>query len=64
MYARAAAAVLGMDRLTESDWQKLEQDLAELVERGNVSKPSPPKERPATRHPWMDPEKTRNWFNR
>ena len=64
VYSRAAAAVLGIDRFREADWQTLEQDMAELVQRGGLPKPTPPNQRTVTRSPWIDPEKTRNWFNR
>jgi phage terminase large subunit GpA-like protein len=64
VYARGAAAVFGMDRFTENEWQILEQELAELVKRGGLPKPQAPRERTVTRSPWIDPEKTRNWFNR
>jgi len=67
VYARAAAAVCGMDRFTNEVWQALEQQLAALAEQarqGTPAAPPPkPRERPI-RDPWIDPQLTRNWFNR
>jgi len=72
VYARAAAAVYGMDRFTDAVWQALEQQLAERVKQaGQPPTPVPPQapSRHAIRSRWMDGnwinrERSRNWFNR
>lgn len=64
VYARAAAAVYGVDRFTDHTWQTLAERLAELAEQGTLPlTPAPPAqtERPIR---WIDPQLTRNWFNR
>ncbi len=64
-YARAAAAVCGMDRLREGDWQGLENRLAALTKEAQQSTPAAPpapNKRPI-RH-WIDPAETRNWFSK
>jgi phage terminase large subunit GpA-like protein len=64
VYARAAAAVYGMDRFTEESWQALEEYLMQLADpaRRTVSE-STTRERPI-RARWIDPELTKDWFSR
>ena len=68
VYARAAAAVCGMDRFTENDWQVLEEQVGELVKQAQQPRPAPP---PAPQRsiryqmdPWIDRGRTGNWFDR
>lgn len=66
VYARAAAAVLGMDRFTETNWQTLEKQLADAAKQAQLPftpTPPPPGESRDDRK-WIDPESTRNWFQR
>ena len=68
VYARAAAAVCGMDRFGDDAWRTLEQNLAQRVaQAGQPPQPRAPQERPIRyrfERPWIDPERTKNWFNR
>jgi phage terminase large subunit GpA-like protein len=49
-YARAAAAVAGMDRFTDETWQTLEHRLAEMIwQAGQGDKPAPQPQQPAQR---------------
>ena len=61
VYARAAAAVYGMDRATEEVWQALEEQLAALAKDG--PKAAQPSQRPI-RARWFDPEERKDWFRR
>jgi phage terminase large subunit GpA-like protein len=66
VYARAAAAVCGMDRFTDAHWQTLEQQLAAAAKQAQLPfavTPPTPAERPI-RHRWLDPEIKGNWFDR
>ena len=66
VYARAAAAICGLDRFTEETWQALEQHLAALAEQAQQGLPAAPPPKPAERpvRYWIDPEQTRDWFQR
>jgi phage terminase large subunit GpA-like protein len=68
VYSRAAAAVCGIDRFGEDTWQRLEQNLAQLVaQAGQPPQPHAPQERPVRfryETPWIDRERTKNWFDR
>jgi phage terminase large subunit GpA-like protein len=61
VYARAAAAVYGVDRFTDHTWQTLAERLAELAEQGSLPLTTAQTENPSH---WIDPERTRNWLNR
>jgi phage terminase large subunit GpA-like protein len=61
VYARAAAAVYGMDRFTDDSWAALEEYLMQLADP--TRKVSPSTARPI-RSRWIDPNQTRNWFRR
>jgi phage terminase large subunit GpA-like protein len=65
VYARAAAAVYGMDRFTDSAWETLEGNLAKLarqVEQRSSPPPRPP-QRPI-RTPWLDDDRCKDWLRR
>jgi phage terminase large subunit GpA-like protein len=63
IYARAAAAIYGMDRFTDQVWNALEQNMAELTKRvGQPPRPAQPAARRVIRSRWIDPELTRDWF--
>jgi len=64
VYARAAAAVYGMDRFTDVTWRALEEYLMQLADpaRTTVSQ-STAREGPI-RARWIDPERTKDWFSR
>ena len=66
VYARAAAAVYGMDRFTDSAWQTLEGNLAELVKQVEQplrpAMPPGPPQRPI-RSPWLD-DRCKDWLRR
>jgi phage terminase large subunit GpA-like protein len=47
VYARAAAAIVGLDRFRESDWQALERMLGELAEKPHEPPPPPSSSSPA-----------------
>jgi hypothetical protein len=50
MYARAAAAIYGLDRFEERHWRRMEEALARTVERDEGHAASPlPSVRPSTR---------------
>jgi hypothetical protein len=56
-----------MDRFTDETWQALEQQLAALAEQARQETPAAPPPTPGGRpfrHPWIDPELTRDWFKR
>ena len=58
VYARAAAAVFGIDRFAESHWEELENRL----KTPPVPRPVPQRQvRPSQ---WMDRELTKDWFRR
>jgi len=61
VYARAAAAVCGIDRFTEDTWRTLEQQLAHAGQP--AAQPAARTERPI-RYRWIDPEGTRGWLGR
>jgi phage terminase large subunit GpA-like protein len=60
-YARAAAAIAGLDRLQESDWLELERQTAQekKPEDPPLAAPQPSGDKPA---PWIPPRK--NWLRR
>ncbi len=65
VYARAAAAVHGMDLGTDADWDRLCVDLAELVMQAKDPDrtPSPRAQRPRVIHsPYIG--NTNDWFDR
>jgi phage terminase large subunit GpA-like protein len=66
VYARAAAAVYGMDRFTDASWQALEQHVTQLVKETGQgpteAPPQPPRQRPIRY--WIDPDLTRGWLDR
>ena len=67
VYARAAAAVYGVDRFTDETWQALQEQMAELVMQAGKppgAAPPPARSQRSIRQPWIDPERTRNWFDR
>jgi phage terminase large subunit GpA-like protein len=64
VYARAAAAVYGVDRFTDHTWQALAERLAELAEQGSLPLTTAPPAQTENPSRWLDPERTRNWFNR
>jgi phage terminase large subunit GpA-like protein len=65
VYARAAAAVLGMDRFTETSWQTLESQLAEAARQVHLPfVPTPPPTESDASGSWFDREKTKNWLQR
>jgi hypothetical protein len=65
VYARAAAAVHGVDRFTDHTWQTLAERLAELAEQGTLPlTPTPPAQIERPIRYWIDPEQSRNWFKR
>ena len=64
VYARAAAAVCGIDRMTDADWQALEQRMAQA---GQAPQPQAPAQRRIRYRfgvDWIDPERTKNWLDR
>lgn len=62
-YARAASAMLGIDRMTDEDWQKREIRYGKTEDSGEEpatdSQPAPPKPRPQNRNRKKRPAK---WF--
>ena len=64
VYARAAAAVYGIDRFQEEHWKALDEMLASLPRPGAPVVPKPPHAREVSRPPWIDKERTRNWFSK
>jgi phage terminase large subunit GpA-like protein len=52
-YSRAAAAVYGMDRFTDTHWQTLEDHIRRQVDKTAPPPPAPP-QRTMVRSPWMD----------
>jgi phage terminase large subunit GpA-like protein len=66
VYARAAAAICGMDRFTDETWQTLEQHLAALAEQARQGNPAIPPPKPTERpiRYWIDPKQTRDWLKR
>ena len=64
VYARAAAAVYGIDRFQEEHWKALDELLAYLPRPGTSVVPKPPHAREVSRPPWIDKERTRNWFSK
>jgi phage terminase large subunit GpA-like protein len=62
VYARAAAAVYGMDRFTDDSWAAIEEYLKQLADpmRRTVSQSTA---RPR-RSRWINPDQTKNWFRR
>jgi len=67
VYARAAAAVYGMDRFSDADWQKLDQHVAQLAAQANQpSESARPQAQPRRiiRSGWLDSYRTENWFER
>ncbi len=61
VYARAAAAVFGMDRLNDAHWQTLEDQLAQQLNK-TAQPPQPP--RRVIRYRFSGLERTGDWFNR
>ena len=63
VYARAAAAVHGIDRYSEADWKRLEQHLSDLA----APPPQPPPQRPLQQDQrfrqigWLDIGRTIRW---
>jgi phage terminase large subunit GpA-like protein len=66
VYARAAAAICGLDRFTDETWQTLEQHLAALAEQARQGNPAAPPPKPTERpiRYWIDPKQTRDWLKR
>ncbi|HWR51682.1 MAG TPA: phage terminase large subunit family protein [Bryobacteraceae bacterium] len=65
VYARAAAAVHGMDRFTEAHWKALEEQVARLAVQPQSAPPQPPESRRRqTGSMWIDSYRTSNWFDR
>ena len=66
-YARAAAAVYGMDRFSDDVWRTVEERLAQLEKQaalGSQAEPRPVPQRRVIRSSWIDPSLTRNWWLR
>jgi len=66
VYARAAAAVCGIDRFRDEEWLALERQLDAAMEQSREGTPTPaptPKSQ-WVRPGWLDPAQTRNWFGR
>jgi phage terminase large subunit GpA-like protein len=49
VYARAAAAIYGLDRFEERHWRRMEDALARIVERDQPASPGTPVVRPPER---------------
>jgi phage terminase large subunit GpA-like protein len=64
VYARAAAAVCGLDRFTDDDWQILERQVTTLVEQARKPRPTTTPASPQRKTPWIDRNLTRNWLSR
>ena len=68
VYARAAAAVYGMDRFNDAAWGTLDQRMAELIRQAKQPSGTPPPQLPPQRRVirsrWLDPDLTRNWWDR
>jgi phage terminase large subunit GpA-like protein len=63
VYARAAAAVYGMDRFTDDSWRTLEGYLMHLADPARRTVAQTTAQRPI-RARWIDPDQTRDWFRR
>ena len=74
IYARAAAAVVGLDRFTDGDWRKLEAVIGESPKPPSPTAPaaassasappaSKPSGQPARRQRWIDPRRG-SWIRR
>jgi hypothetical protein len=66
-YARAAAAVSGMDRFSDTNWQNLEQYVAQLA--AHAKQPVQPAQtraqtRRVIRSRYLDSHRTGDWLNR
>lgn len=64
IYARAAAAVVGLDRFRESDWTALETRLEVQVPPPPAEASTPPPAAPATERPRPTPAKRPGWISR
>jgi phage terminase large subunit GpA-like protein len=67
VYARAAAAVYGMDRFNDEVWQALQKQPMPLVDaapKAAVATPPPPSKNRPIRQPWIDPAQTHKWLRR
>jgi phage terminase large subunit GpA-like protein len=67
VYARAAAAVSGMDRFSDANWQNLEQHVAQLAAQAKQpSESARPQARPSRviRSRYLDSHRIENWFDR
>jgi len=65
VYARAAAAVCGMDRFRDAEWKALDQQLMPVAEQKQKKAPVPPAQKPPSmRTGWLDPALTRNWLGK
>jgi phage terminase large subunit GpA-like protein len=60
-YARAAAAIAGLDRLQETDWVNLERQTAQPAKP--VTPAAPPAQPPQKPDPWLPP-RPKNWLTR
>lgn len=72
LYARCAAAVAGLDRFRESDWQALERSIGDTPKPPAPTTPAPaapptapataqsPRPQPAAKKSWLNPRK--NWI--
>ena len=67
VYARAAAAVSGMDRFSETNWQNLDQHVAQLAAQAKQpAQPAQPQARPQRiiRSRYLDSNRTGDWLKR
>lgn len=63
VYSRAAAAVAGLDRFTESDWSALERSIGVTITpvAAPVSQPHTPSAKPAVKPSWLG-NRRENWL--